>query len=27
VNRLQGTNSALTSQLEAITGFYKANNR
>jgi flagellar hook-associated protein 2 len=27
VNRLQGTNSALTSQLEAITGFYRINNR
>lgn len=27
VNQLQGTNSALTSQLEAITGFYKVNNR
>jgi len=27
VNQLQGTNSALTSQLEAITGFYRVNNR
>jgi len=27
VNQLQGTNSALTSQLEAITGFYRINNR
>jgi len=27
VNQLQGTNSALTSQLEAITGFYRINKR